>query len=401
MSEIKTLTVNGRSYTVADPDAAHIDDTAVGEKAWSSRRIMEAVDQADSSAAIVCRATGSAIAVSDASDRPLRGLTLYGKTTQNGTPTPESPVPLESAGAAGSMVVNVYGKNLFYTNNYAQKQNATVIEQTENGATFRGNEGSNPGTNAWSNGWAMIDGTSALRLSAGTVITVSCDYTVLEKHSAISGNVEFFIDGISMNRLAFNIASAEIGRTYRISNTATVQADGSYRRTHISLHSSKVRIENLQWAIDTTAADFTPYTKQTLTVPTPNGLPGIPVSSGGNYTDESGQAWICDEIDFARGVYVQRIGVIESYTGEAVPDGYLSSEGSLTAGAQVQYALADPMETPLSAEELAGFAALHSNKPISTIVCDAGAGMAVAYIADTKRYIDNKLAAISAAMLNM
>lgn len=36
-------------------------------------------------------------------------------------------------------------------------------------------------------------------------------------------------------------------------------------------------------------------------------LPGIPVTSGGNYTDRNGQQWICDEIDFERGVYVQRI----------------------------------------------------------------------------------------------
>ena len=46
---------------------------------------------------------------------------------------------------------------------------------------------------------------------------------------------------------------------------------------------------------------------QALTVSTPNGLHGIPVDSGGNYTDSTGQQWICDEIDFARGVYIQRL----------------------------------------------------------------------------------------------
>jgi hypothetical protein len=40
---------------------------------------------------------------------------------------------------------------------------------------------------------------------------------------------------------------------------------------------------------------------------TSNGLPGLPVESGGNYTDESGQQWVCDEMDFKRGKYVQRI----------------------------------------------------------------------------------------------
>lgn len=46
---------------------------------------------------------------------------------------------------------------------------------------------------------------------------------------------------------------------------------------------------------------------QTLTLQTPNALPGIPVASSGNYTDESGQQWVCDEVDLARGVYVQRV----------------------------------------------------------------------------------------------
>lgn len=46
---------------------------------------------------------------------------------------------------------------------------------------------------------------------------------------------------------------------------------------------------------------------QTLILSTPNGLPGIPVDSGGNYTDANGQQWVCDEIDFKRGKYVQRV----------------------------------------------------------------------------------------------
>ena len=46
---------------------------------------------------------------------------------------------------------------------------------------------------------------------------------------------------------------------------------------------------------------------QTLTLQTPNALCGIPVASSGNYTDENGQQWVCDEMDLARGVYLQRV----------------------------------------------------------------------------------------------
>ena len=68
---------------------------------------------------------------------------------------------------------------------------------------------------------------------------------------------------------------------------------------------------------------------QTLPVSTPNGLPGIPVTSGGNYTDADGQQWVCDEVDFARGKYVQRFKMLEfdgtedwKQTGSSTPEIY-------------------------------------------------------------------------------
>lgn len=54
--------------------------------------------------------------------------------------------------------------------------------------------------------------------------------------------------------------------------------------------------------------EYEPYHEpQSLTIQTPNGLPGIPVDTGGNYTDASGQQWIADYIDLKRGKYVQRV----------------------------------------------------------------------------------------------
>lgn len=54
------------------------------------------------------------------------------------------------------------------------------------------------------------------------------------------------------------------------------------------------------------AAEYEAY-KPIQTLELQNELPGVPVTSGGNYTDADGQEWVCDEVDLARGVYVQRV----------------------------------------------------------------------------------------------
>lgn len=65
--------------------------------------------------------------------------------------------------------------------------------------------------------------------------------------------------------------------------------------------------------IGTISTVYEPYHEpQSMDIATPNGLPGIRVASDGNYTDADGQQWVCDEIDFGRGVYVQRIKVSKS-----------------------------------------------------------------------------------------
>ena len=202
---------------------------------------------------------------------------------------------------------------------------------------------------------------------------------------------------------------------------------------------------------------YEPYKPaQTLTLKTPNGLPGIPVKSGGNYTDSTGQRWVCDEIDLSEGERVQRIkavnakdldwrldptGNIKRFSVNNISD--IRKNGTLMSNRFVRanyaqadntcsneedgklrvvvnstidtvdkvkqlfaendtvfhYELTTPIRTPLSPEEIASYKALHTYAPNTTIINDAGCGMSLTYIADTQRYIDKKIAAISAAMI--
>lgn len=189
-----------------------------------------------------------------------------------------------------------------------------------------------------------------------------------------------------------------------------------------------------------------------MTIATPNGLPGIPVDTGGNYTDANGRQWVCDEIDLARGVFVQRIIKITPTTASAngtyegqTPFGKIVAELPLVVGSnllcthlqltnsaiyssnqlvgayvfgekEIRFRLsatntaddvtdfikknvvaflcilATPIETPLSAEELATYAALHTYRDLTTVSNDASAHMEVEYSMDAKKYIDSLMA---------
>lgn len=187
-----------------------------------------------------------------------------------------------------------------------------------------------------------------------------------------------------------------------------------------------------------TALPWQPYQSQTLPVSVPGGLPGLKVSSGGNYTDASGQQWICDEIDLGRGKYIQRIGRLTitefnnigglhywetnditemwalldvtpnaTYNKQSMCDtftwgtnkagggyafaqrSYFTIPGNLTAdewkaqmaeiSPTIFYVLATPVETDLTAEEIAAYKALRTESPTTTVSNDAGAWMDVGY----------------------
>lgn len=51
--------------------------------------------------------TGNPVSCDDAFAAPLCGLNVYGKSTQDGTPTPDAPVPIVSAGDGGTIVLTL------------------------------------------------------------------------------------------------------------------------------------------------------------------------------------------------------------------------------------------------------------------------------------------------------
>ena len=337
---------------------------------------------------IVGSETGNPLSVDDAFPAPLCGLTVYGKSTQDGTPTPDAPVPIVSAGDGGSLTVKVTGKNRMPPNlKYTDVVECFVKKNTPITLVFKGD-----------------------LVSQG-------------------GNILFFDENNNQNWFGIDAGKAEHHITYPVDVTK------------FQYLLSNMASENVCLTWNASSPDYEPYREQLLTLPTPNGLPGIPVTSGGNYADSTGQQWVCDEVDLERGVRVQRVYKVD-VDGEntkfvqagdyanLVPRGIpiaLYNQGQKiyatstftnlswfynTANGQflyliaanisdqlnesckkqlgkIYYALATPIETPLTPDEIAAYKAFVTYGPDTVVQAGDGAGIKLDYQRDVNLVIKN------------
>ena len=199
------------------------------------------------------------------------------------SPSPEYPQEIKSAGQDGEIEVEVLSGNLF--------DKSAAYDLTQSGgwsASFDGEELKVVGNNITIGSIRLFNykktlpaGTYTFSISKPLPFEIRIDNYFLIKKGDTSATVTFD-NGVSMSHFAVD---AEPGATF------------NEQRFKIMLNAGS------------TALPYELYKPaQTLIIPTSGGLPGIRVSSGGNYTDADGQQWVCDEVDFKKGVYVQRIG---------------------------------------------------------------------------------------------
>ena len=402
--------------------------------------------------AIVCVAEGETIQVHDSSDHYLQGLRIFGRSTQDATPTPDAPVEIVSTPAP---VVRIYGKNLMLC------QDVHIESEPYFYHTIY----------------------TDFEPIIGEMYTLSMDIIcdVLPFHINIGCGYKSYNSDMSPKISAVYSDNGRISISFEWNLTPEQVAAGytklAFRVPRFASETAfTATISNIMLERGENASSFEPYkTAQAVAITTPTGLPGIPVESSGNYTDANGQQWICDEVDLGRGVYVQRVYSYTVTGDETMYDNHLAEVGeagniraeingldlpcpfsgdnrnfgmathynyrvtnktpascwvnkhasgngrlrfvdtlerfpTLTEFiefAKLQYADGTPitvvylMETPvesaLSDAEILAFKAMHSNKPTTTLLNDSGAHMAVEYVADTKLYIDQKLAELAGA----
>lgn len=386
--------------------------------------------------------------------------TPYEKFT-NGqpSPSPDYPQPIEVSGASGSVEVKSVGKNLLKN---------TMESQTINGVTFTVND----------DGSVLVNGTAtaniSISLNYNAEIRLPSNSYILSTGYGTKSNNEgyplltsttFYKDGTLLSDHVANSKGAiTIDDNVDYISRFRVYIKSGVTVNNVTVYPMLIRAED--------SDTYEPYKETLSTIPTENGLCGVKVTENGNYTDQNGQQWICDEIvkyadesgervqrvqkkqitsDLSfqtwatkNGTYnrymsaandmkrdnnahilcnvLSQITMTSAYREESIlgifPDGtsnntntyigFINPEWTtidefkafLDANeVYVYYELAEPIRTPLTAEEIAEIEKLCTFNPITNISNDADCGMSVTYLADSKLYIDNRLAQIEQALI--
>ena len=225
--------------------------------------------------------------LADSDNGKIQDMMIYGKSSQDGTPTPENPVEIKSV---VNPTVKLLGSNILKIRDGEYQDVGCTITVSNGVIKLNGTSTDNKRI------YLPIDTPSMLK--EGTEI-IFCPNNI--------GGTEHlnkcYVDYSNENTKSLSIASNIVNTPYVIA-----RQDARYEfKLSIKITGGNT-FNNETWKpqilIGKQITPFEPYKEQSIQLPIT--LNAIPVSSGGNYTDQSGQQWICDEVDLERGVLVQR-----------------------------------------------------------------------------------------------
>lgn len=285
---------SNRSAVVSSDEFAMLQTMVANTSAvaGTAGRAAERANKAAGACMVIGSASGETIRLDDAIDAEFVGMRIFGRSTQNGTPTPANPATLVSVGSVGSIKLTSGGKNLLPYPFYQSAPTLNGVTYTDNGdgsITVSGT--ATDYTSFW---FTRYD----LRLRKGVTYTIS-----VSGNYSVTGGASLLVSSKDKG----SIASVNLAVQKSLSYTA--EDDYTDVGVYMILTKAGYAITGTiypQLELGSVATQYEPYKGNSVTIPVPGGLPGIPVASGGNYTDANGQQWICDEIDFANGVYIKR-----------------------------------------------------------------------------------------------
>lgn len=265
--------------------------------------------------------------LADSDNGKIQDMMIYGKSSQDGTPTPENPVEIKSV---VNPTVKVYGKNLL---------KATLQTTIKNGVTCTAN----------GDGTYTLNGTATKITTFDIAQDVSCSSFRLVGCPVGGAHDASYELQARNNNLIYG---------YDTGDGKNIKADKNFFiririNTGINCNNLlfKPMIVDASLYPDATYDDFEPYHKQTVTLPYT--LNAIPVSAGGNVTID-GQQYVADYVDVEREKLVRMVDSSKLDNTQSIVD-------------KTEWLLAEPQEIDLTQEEVQALKALSTYYPTTNI----------------------------------
>ena len=250
-------------------------------------------------------ANSSLYSLTDSADYPLMALSLYGKSAQNGTPAPDAPVDIVSVGDSSFDIISKGTADFSMicfrgkSGNIITQQPVSMVGKIGDTLTAEVKTTGSNLTYQWQ--WSADNGATWHDSSATTA-----KYTVI---------VQSAYNGFMYKCIVTNGSATEISNTIRlyvVSDTCNIS------KSTIALSES---------------------------------LCGIPVASGGNYTDSTGQMQCCDELVYnadGTGKIIKHVGKIVFSGGDSEQWIQPNVNSEFTNDFRIQHKLQNTLAAKLS-----------------------------------------------------
>lgn len=267
--------------------------------------------------------------ITDSDNGKIQDMMLYGKSSQDGVPTPENPVEIKSV---VNPTVKVCGENLYpgsdligLTKTYTTDFIPVILHKGKIYFSFDTSSDTSDGR-----------------------YHINAKYFDINKE-LMGGNGNESIAGNNISHVSFKFDGTKAGinhETIDLKNVSYVKIMfGIYATT-----ATKITYKNIM--ISATDSDFEPY-KPIQTVTLPYTLNAIPVESGGNVTID-GQQYIADYVDVERGKLVRMVDSSKLDNTQSIVN-------------KTEWLLAESQEIDLTTEEITAFKALTTYYPTTNI----------------------------------
>lgn len=281
------------------------------------------------------------IHITDSDNGKIQDMMIYGKSSQDGTPSVESPVEIKSV---VNPVVKVYGANIMQLND------AGEITDAISGITVSCKDGV-----IKAKGTALKKHSISLNGRSGIIVLKSIKLqngkTYIFNPNPIKGaeSVGCCLDFTNTRNLGISFASGKINKPCKLTD---LQEQFSF---FLNINVEQGTVVDIEWKpqllLNEVLLPYEPYKEQAIQLPIT--LNAIPVSSSGNITI-NGQQYIADYVDVERGKLVRMVDSSKLDNTQSIID-------------KTEWLLVEQQETDLTIEQTQALKDLATYYPVTNI----------------------------------